>query len=154
MAQPGSATAALAGILLEHPPVATKRKRVVPKSGMYKIRNQLRCRRGEDGQTTVEYALILAALAIAAIVAVVYMSGVLRGTFRGATPSADAQSTATQAFRPPVTCDANYSGACIPSPPPDVNCDDFAQLGVTGTVTVGDSDPQHLDADGDGIACN
>ena len=121
---------------------------------MYKIRNQLRCGRGEDGQTTVEYALILAALSIAAIVAVVYMSGALRDTFGRATPSPDAQSTGTQAFRPPVTCDTHYIGACIPSPPPDLDCDDLAQLGVTGTVTVGDSDPQHLDADGDGIACN
>ena len=110
--QPGSATAALAGILLEHP-VAIGRKREVPQSGMYKIRNQLRCGRGEDGQTTVEYALILAALSIAAIVAVVYMSGALRDTFGRATPSPDAQSTRTQAFRPPVTCDAHYIGACI-----------------------------------------
>jgi Flp pilus assembly pilin Flp len=121
---------------------------------MYKIRNQLRCGRGEDGQTTVEYALILAALSIAAIVAVVYMSGALRDTFGRATPSPDAQSTRTQAFRPPVTCDVHYIGACIPSPPPDLDCDALAQLGVTGTVTVSDSDPQHLDADGDGIACN
>ena len=121
---------------------------------MYRTRNQPRCGRGEDGQTTVEYALILAALAIAAIVAVVYMSGALRGTFRGATPSPDAQSAATQTFRPPGTCDAHYVGACIPSPPPDLDCDDLAQLAVTGTVTVSDSDPQHLDADGDGIACN
>ena len=122
---------------------------------MYKIRKQLRCRRGEDGQTTVEYALILSALAIAAIVAVLYMSGALRDTFGRATPSPDAQSAATQTFRPPtVTCDSHYIGACIPSPPPAVDCDDFAQLGVTGTVTVSDSDPQHLDADGDGIACN
>ena len=121
---------------------------------MRKIRDQLRCGRGEDGQTTVEYALILAALSIAAIVAVVYMSGALRDTFGRATPSPDAQSTRTQAFRPPVTCDAHYIGACIPSPPPDLDCDDLAELGVTGTVTVSDSDPQHLDADGDGIACN
>jgi Flp pilus assembly pilin Flp len=121
---------------------------------MYKIRNQLRCGRGEDGQTTVEYALILSGLAIAAIVAVIYMSGALRDTFGRATPSPDAQSTRTQAFRPPVTCDPHYVGACIPSPPPDLDCDDLAQIGVTSTVTVSDSDPQHLDPDGDGIACN
>ena len=121
---------------------------------MHRIRNQLRCGRGEDGQTTVEYALILAALAIAAIVAVVYMSGALRDKFGRATPSPDAQSTRTQTFRPPVTCDVHYIGACIPSPPPDQDCDDLAQMGVTGTVTVVDSDPQHLDGDGDGIACN
>lgn len=120
---------------------------------MHRIRNQLRCGRGEDGQTTVEYALILAALAIAAIAAVVYMSGALRGTFSGATPSPDGSSK-TQMFRPPVTCDAHYSGACIPPPPPGVDCSDFADMGITATVYVGDSDPDHLDADGDGIACN
>jgi Flp pilus assembly pilin Flp len=121
---------------------------------MYRIRNQPRCGRGEDGQTTVEYAVILAALAIAAIVALVYMSGTIRGTFRDATPSPDAASPDTQTFRPPLTCDAHYSGACIPPPPPDLDCDDLAHMGITGTVSVSDSDPHHLDTDGDGIACN
>ena len=126
---------------------------------MHRIRNQPRCGRGEDGQTTVEYAVILAALAIAAIVALVYMSGTIRGTFRGATPSPDTPSSDTpssdaQTFRPPITCDAHYSGACIPPPPPDLDCDDFARMGITGTVNVRDSDPHHLDGDGDGIACN
>ena len=116
---------------------------------MHSTRSQPRCGRGEDGQTTVEYALILGALAIAAIVALVYMSGAIRGTFSGATPSPD-----TQTFRPPIICDAHYSGACIPPRPPDVNCDDFARMGITGTINVGDSDPHHLDTDGDGIACN
>ena len=89
---------------------------------MHRIRNQPRCGRGEDGQTTVEYAVILAALAIAAIVALVYMSGTIRGTFRGATPSPDTASPDTQTFQPPVvTCDAHYSGACIPLPPPDLD---------------------------------
>ena len=92
---------------------------------MYRIRIRPRSGRGEDGQTTVEYAVILAALAIAAIVALVYMSGTIRGTFRGATPSPDAPSADTQTFRPPSTCDAHYSGACIPPPPPDVDCDDL-----------------------------
>ena len=86
---------------------------------MHGVRNQARCGRGEDGQTTVEYAVILAALAIAAIVALVYMSGAIRGTFRDATPSPQ-----TQTFRPPVTCDAHYSDACIPPPPPDLDCDE------------------------------
>jgi Flp pilus assembly pilin Flp len=124
---------------------------------MHRIRNRPRCGRGEDGQTTVEYAIILAALAIAAIVAIVYMSGTIRGTFRRATPSPEAQtstSTDTQTLRPPVTCDAHYSGACIPPPPPDLDCDDLAHTGITGTVEVSDSDPHHLDTDGDGIACN
>jgi Flp pilus assembly pilin Flp len=118
-------------------------------------RNRIRPRsvRGEDGQTTVEYAVILAALAIAAIVALLYMSGTVGGTFRRVTPSPDGSSK-TQMFRPPVTCDAHYSGACIPPPPPDVDCSDFADMGITRTVYVVDSDPDHLDTDGDGIACN
>lgn len=104
----------------------------------------------------MEYAVILAALAIAAIVAIFFMSGTIRGTFRGATSSpATTPSAETQAFEPPlVTCDASYSGACIPPPPPDLDCDDLAQMGITGTVNVTGSDPHHLDADGDGIACN
>ena len=116
---------------------------------MQKVRTQLHCGRGEAGQTTVEYAVLLAALAIAAIVALAFLSGTIRGTFRGATPSPE-----TQTFRPPVTCDAHYSGACIPPPPPDVDCDDLARMGITGTVNLSDSDPHHLDTDGDGIACN
>ena len=121
---------------------------------MYRIRNQPRCGRGEDGQTTLEYAVILTALAIAAIVALLYMSGVLRGAYSQATPSPDAPSAGTQTFLPPGTCDTNYSGACIPSPPPDLDCNDLAGMGIAGTVYVGDSDPLHLDSDGDGIACN
>jgi Flp pilus assembly pilin Flp len=116
---------------------------------MHGVRTQVRCGRGEDGQTTVEYAVILAALAIAAIVALVYMSGTIRGTFRNATPTPE-----TQTFRPPIACDAHYSGACISPPPPDLDCDDFARMGIEGTVSVNDSDPHHLDEDGDGIACN
>jgi Flp pilus assembly pilin Flp len=121
---------------------------------MHRNRTRPRCGRGEDGQTTVEYAVILAALAIAAIVALLYMSGAIRGTFRRATPSPDRPSANSQTFLPPVTCDAHYSGACIPPPPPDVDCDDFPHMGITGTVYVGDSDPHRLDTDGDGIACN
>jgi Flp pilus assembly pilin Flp len=122
---------------------------------MHRIRNQPRCGRGEDGQTTVEYAVILAALAIAAIVALGYMSGTIRGAFRGATPSPDTAPRDTQMFQPPlVTCDAHYSGACIPPPPPDLDCDDLAHMGITGTVSVSEADPHHLDTDGDGIACN
>jgi len=117
---------------------------------MSNIRIPRLCGRREDGQTTAEYAIILAALAIAAIVALLFMRDTVRGTFRGA-----AQSAETQTFQPPsVTCDANYSGACIPPPPPDLDCDDLAGMGITGTVNVTGSDPQGLDGDGDGIACN
>ena len=45
-------------------------------------------------------------------------------------------------------CDPWYRGACVPSPPPDVDC---AQVG--GPVAVVGSDPHRLDGDGDGVGC-
>lgn len=45
-------------------------------------------------------------------------------------------------------CDPNYSGACVPVYPPDVDC---ADVGVQ--VTVIGQDVHNLDADGDGIGC-
>lgn len=123
---------------------------------MNRVRTPRRCGRREDGQTTVEYAVILAALAIAAIVAIFFMSDTIRGTFRHAAPSAATGTSAeTEVFQPPpATCDASYSGACIPPPPPDLDCDDLVRMGIRGTVNVTGSDPHHLDGDGDGIACN
>lgn len=44
-------------------------------------------------------------------------------------------------------CDPNYSG-CVPTYPPDVDCDDVGQ-----TVDVYGSDPHGLDADSDGSGC-
>lgn len=45
-------------------------------------------------------------------------------------------------------CDPNYTGACVPPYPPDVNCDqlpkNFTRIG---------SDPHDLDRDNDSIAC-
>lgn len=46
------------------------------------------------------------------------------------------------------TCLPDYVGACVPPPPPDLDC---ADIGVPVRV-VGD-DPHRLDADGDGRAC-
>ena len=46
-------------------------------------------------------------------------------------------------------CDPDYAGACIPPPPPDVNCD---QITARNFRVVG-TDVDHLDVDGDGIAC-
>jgi Flp pilus assembly pilin Flp len=116
---------------------------------MYTVPDRRRRGRSEKGQTTVEYAVIVAVLAIAAIVALVFLRDTVRGTFSDATPSPP-----TQTFRPPVACDAHYSGGCIPAPPPDLDCDDLARMGIAGTVSVAGSDPHHLDDDGDGIACN
>ena len=46
-------------------------------------------------------------------------------------------------------CDPNYAGACIPSPPPDLDCGDITarRFRVVGT------DVHRFDSDGDGIAC-
>jgi hypothetical protein len=55
---------------------------------------------------------------------------------------------------PPTTapiasnCDPNYTGQCVPTGVPDVNC---SQL--TGPVTVVGIDIYGLDSDGDGIGC-
>ena len=46
-------------------------------------------------------------------------------------------------------CDSNYVGACIPSPPPDLDCGDITarRFRIVGT------DVHRFDSDGDGIAC-
>jgi micrococcal nuclease len=49
---------------------------------------------------------------------------------------------------PQTGCDPNYTGACVPFGPPDVDCSD-----VRTPVMVVGSDPHRLDGDGDGYAC-
>lgn len=46
-------------------------------------------------------------------------------------------------------CDPSYPDACIPSPPPDLDCADVSQK----RFTVSGSDPHGFDRDGDGIGC-
>mgnify|MGYP001037016254 CR=1 FL=1 len=46
-------------------------------------------------------------------------------------------------------CDPSYPNVCIPSPPPDLNCDDIY---YTDFIVVGD-DPHGFDGDNDGIGC-
>lgn len=50
----------------------------------------------------------------------------------------------------PVTgsCLPDYQGACVPPPPPDLDCDD-----LDGPITVVGDDPHRLDGDHDGRAC-
>ena len=45
-------------------------------------------------------------------------------------------------------CLPDYRGACVPPPPPDLDCDDIGR-----PVRVVGEDPHSLDADGDGHAC-
>jgi micrococcal nuclease len=46
-------------------------------------------------------------------------------------------------------CDPNYAGACIPPPPPDLDCSDITarRFRIVGV------DVHRFDSDGDGIAC-
>ncbi|MDP8928574.1 MAG: hypothetical protein M3O70_08385, partial [Actinomycetota bacterium] len=46
-------------------------------------------------------------------------------------------------------CDPNYSGACVPPYPPDVDCGDIRE---TNFRVIG-ADPHRLDGGKDGVAC-
>jgi hypothetical protein len=48
------------------------------------------------------------------------------------------------------SCDPSYPDVCIPSPPPELNCDDE---GVPENFEVSGSDPHGFDGDNDGIGC-
>jgi len=99
----------------------------------------------EQGQGLVEYALILATVAVVLIISMLFLGGKVEDLF---TKNSD------PVFRPPVAaCDPNYSGACIPPPPPNLDCDDLRAMGIQGELKVVGSDPHGLDPDGDGIAC-
>jgi micrococcal nuclease len=58
------------------------------------------------------------------------------------------------ASNPPPSgkCDPNYSGGCVPPPPPDLDCADIRAMGIAPVRVVG-SDPHRLDADHDGLGC-
>jgi Flp pilus assembly pilin Flp len=100
------------------------------------------------GQTITEYALILAGLALVLAVSLLFLGSHISEVFHRSAP-------VHPAMRPPSeTCDPDYSGACIPPPPPDLDCSDLRAMGITGEIRVVGSDPHHLDPDGDGIACN
>jgi micrococcal nuclease len=49
-------------------------------------------------------------------------------------------------------CDPGYAGACVPPPPPDLDCADIRAMGIAPVRVVG-SDPHRLDGDGDGWGC-
>jgi micrococcal nuclease len=50
-------------------------------------------------------------------------------------------------------CDPDYAGACVPPPPPDLDCAGLRALGLALPVRVVGSDPHHLDGDHDGWGC-
>jgi micrococcal nuclease len=49
----------------------------------------------------------------------------------------------------PNACDPAYPDACIPPPPPDLDCDDVDER----RFTVLPPDPHHFDGDGNGVGC-
>ena len=48
-----------------------------------------------------------------------------------------------------TNCDSSYLDACIPSPPPNLNCADISDKGFQ----VSSPDPHGFDRDEDGIGC-
>ena len=56
-------------------------------------------------------------------------------------------TSSTQTQQP--SCDPSYPDFCIPSPPPDLDCNDIPQK----RFTVMGSDPHRFDGDKDGIGC-
>jgi endonuclease YncB( thermonuclease family) len=56
--------------------------------------------------------------------------------------------------QPPPTgkCDPSYVGACVPPPPPDLDCADIRAMGIAPVRVVG-NDPHRLDGDDDGLGC-
>jgi Flp pilus assembly pilin Flp len=105
-------------------------------------------RSGERGQTNTEYALIVAAVAVLLIAAVWALGG----------SAGDRISTTAGAPGGPlpprtVQCDPSYPGACIPPPPPKLNCSDLRARGIPLPVKVVGRDPHGLDPDGDGLGC-
>ena len=107
-------------------------------------------RRGQIGQSIVEYELLIAAGALLVVIAMLFFAGKVDGLVSRA-----GESTTQRVFEPPVAqCVASYEGVCIPPAPPDLDCPDLVDLGIPLPVTVvGGNDPHGLDPDGDGLGC-
>jgi hypothetical protein len=63
-----------------------------------------------------------------------------------ASPTETDSATATASAG---ACDPAYPDVCIPPPPPDLDCKDVGYRGFR----VLPPDPQHFDADGNGLGC-
>lgn len=108
-------------------------------------------RNGEQGQTNIEYALIIAGIGVLLIVGVFLLGG--RIGERATASSAPGGSVLTPPPPPSTQCDPSYTGACVPPAPPDLDCGDLRALGLPLPVRVVGSDPHRLDPDGDGLGC-
>jgi Flp pilus assembly pilin Flp len=106
-----------------------------------------RLQRGGRGQTITEYALLIAASAVLLIVGMVFLGDKISDHFhKPVSPPGT--------LKPPTAqCDPNYAGACVPPPPPDLDCADLRALDLPLPVRVVGKDPHNLDPDGDGLAC-
>jgi Flp pilus assembly pilin Flp len=102
----------------------------------------------QGGQGTVEYGLIIAAIALLVVAALLFIAGGVDTLFKRA-------SNSTGPFKPPVaTCDASYPNVCVPPAPPDLDCKDLEARGIPLPVTVVGSDPHDLDPDHNGLGCD
>ena len=54
---------------------------------------------------------------------------------------------------PPSVCDPSYPSICLPSPPPDLDCNDIPFRGFYVRRDLANSDPHRLDQSEDGIGC-
>jgi endonuclease YncB( thermonuclease family) len=73
-------------------------------------------------------------------------------------PSLDSNHAATVTILPgggyERKCDPSYPAACIPVPPPDLDCEDFRPLrNFPVRHDVPDADDHHLDGNHDGVGC-
>jgi Flp pilus assembly pilin Flp len=105
---------------------------------------------GEEGQSNVEYALIVAGVAIILLAAVWAFGGSTDDRFT--TTATDVPSANLKPPDPTVRCDSNYTG-CIPPAPPKLSCEELRTRGLLPVSVIG-SDPHGLDNNGDGVACN
>lgn len=110
----------------------------------------------ERGQGTVEYGLLVAAAALFVVVGLLFVAGGLEGLYDRAGREADRPGGVSQPPDAPVqnsSCDPSYQGVCVPPAPPDLDCPDLVDRGITVPVTVVGDDPHDLDPDGDGLGC-
>jgi Flp pilus assembly pilin Flp len=107
--------------------------------------------RRQDGQGTVEYAVLIGFGALLVIASMLYLAASIGGLVTNTgreTPISSPRSSDV------VQCDASYSGACVPPHPPDLDCSDLEARGIPLPITVVGGDPHEPDPDGDGLGCD
>jgi micrococcal nuclease len=80
--------------------------------------------------------------------------GACRTTWNPLEPAATYPKRAQASPPPPGgNCHPSYPDACIPPPPPDLDCADVAHRGFRVRHSVADPDPHRFDGDRDGVGC-